>query len=290
MSVLLAHVVGPSLPGLSKYIFTGHPAVVAFFVISGFCIHAPYVNRALPVSGFWLARFVRIVIPVAIAWPIASALRMRLFNPVDGYILWSVVCELWYYALYPLFLALHRRWVPFSVQCLIALPVAFVIAFLLGSDQYGNANAFGWQLNWLISLPSWLIGCALAERRCQGPVVLLRFSVAFTASLLYWATMNTPVGYYLTGNLFALLCAAWISSEISTAHGENWLDQMGKWSYSIYLFHAVAWKMVSHTFSAPGIVYVPFILLGCYVFYRLVELPSHQLARRIYRRLTLSAA
>ena len=66
LSVLLAHVVGPSLPGIAKYIFTGYPAVVAFFVISGFCIHAPYVKATLPVRAFWLARFVRICVPVAI--------------------------------------------------------------------------------------------------------------------------------------------------------------------------------------------------------------------------------
>ena len=96
LSVLLAHVVGPSLPGIAKYIFTGYPAVVAFFVISGFCIHAPYVKATLPVRAFWLARFVRICVPVAIAWPIANLLGMKVFNPVDGYILWSVVCELWY--------------------------------------------------------------------------------------------------------------------------------------------------------------------------------------------------
>lgn len=285
LSVVLAHVVGPSLPGLTKYIFTGYPAVVAFFVISGFCIHIPFINRPLPINSFWFSRFVRIVIPVSIAWPIASLLRMRSFNPWDGYILWSVVCELWYYALYPLFLMLHRRGLSFAVQWKIALPVAFGLAWWVGTDQYGNASGYGWWLNWLIGLPSWLIGCALAERKHAGPVLLLRILVALTAAILYWATMNTPVGFYLTGNLFGILCASWISAEIAAAKGEHWLDRMGKWSYSTYLFHVIVWAIVRHVVTLPAFAYIPFILLGCYIFYRFVEEPSHQLARRIYRRL-----
>ncbi|WP_263771775.1 acyltransferase family protein [Propionivibrio soli] len=293
LSVLLAHVVGPSLPGLAKYIFTGYPAVVAFFVISGFCIHAPYVKSELPCRAFWLARFIRISIPAAIAWPLSYQLGLTDFNPVDGYILWSIVCELWYYALYPVFLFLHRRWLPFSLQWAVAFVVAYGFALWQGSDQYGSAAIYGWSMNWIIGLPSWLIGCALAERgKHSGPVVPLRFSVAIIASFCYWATMNTAVGFYLTGNLFAILCAAWISSEIAAAKHEHWLDRIGKWSYSIYLFHILAWIIVfklltlSKIISVPFIlISVPFILLGCYIFYRLIEQPSHKIARQLYRKL-----
>jgi len=286
LSVVLAHVVGPSMPGFSKYLFTGYPAVIAFFVISGFCIHVPYVSAPLPVRGFLLARLVRIMVPVAVAMPLAYLLGMKQFNPVDGYILWSVVCECVYYALYPLFLMAHRRGLPFAMQWKLALPLCLGLAVWLGSDHYGSANNFGPALNWLVALPSWLIGCALAERRHGGPVVPLRIAVAGTASLMYWATMNTPAGFYLTGNLFAILCAAWISAEIASAQRVNWLDRMGKWSYSTYLFHAIVWTAVERVFTARPVFYLPFILLGCYGLYRLVEKPSHGWARRLYRQAT----
>lgn len=87
LSVVFAHIIGPQLPGLAKYIFTGHPAVVAFFVISGFCIHTPYLRKEMQVSAFWASRLVRIFIPVAVAVPLAQSLGMLQFNFKDGYIL-----------------------------------------------------------------------------------------------------------------------------------------------------------------------------------------------------------
>ena len=46
----------------------GTPAVIVFFVISGFCIHLPYQGDApFPVGRYYLRRYVRILIPVAAA-------------------------------------------------------------------------------------------------------------------------------------------------------------------------------------------------------------------------------
>ena len=128
LSVVLAHILGPKLPSVlqnlglnqgiadfSKYLFTGHPAVIVFFVVSGFCIHYPYTRRNLPVIAFTLARWMRIMPPALIAMLLAYLLHVEKYNFVDGFILWSIVCELWYYSLYPFFLMLSRR-VSFNVQ------------------------------------------------------------------------------------------------------------------------------------------------------------------------------
>src|SRR5271169_5826452 len=43
----------------------GTPAVIVFFVISGFCIHLPFrAKTKLPVARFYLRRYTRILIPV----------------------------------------------------------------------------------------------------------------------------------------------------------------------------------------------------------------------------------
>src|SRR2546426_7585050 len=93
LSVMLAHIVGPELPGMAIYAFTGIPAVFIFFVVSGFCIHYPYISKPLPVSAFLAARLVRIMLPVLIAMILANAAHVLSFNLKDGYILWSIVCE-----------------------------------------------------------------------------------------------------------------------------------------------------------------------------------------------------
>src|SRR6185503_13454040 len=157
LSVMLAHLVGPSM-GAYMYVFTGAPAVMAFFVVSGFCIHYPYVARPLPVGAFLSSRWTRIMIPSLIAMAGAQALGIREYNFVDGYILWSIVCELAYYTIYPLLLLVRKRvgWLTLYVG---SLGLAYVVAISFGSDKYGNITVYGPQLNWLVMLPSWLLGC-----------------------------------------------------------------------------------------------------------------------------------
>jgi len=304
LSVVLAHILGPKLPSVlqnlglnqgiadfSKYLFTGHPAVIVFFVVSGFCIHYPYTRRNLPVIAFTLARWMRIMPPALIAMLLAYLLHVEKYNFVDGFILWSIVCELWYYSLYPLFLWLSRR-VSFTVQFLLAIILSFSLVAALGSNQYGAGHIYGPALNWLVALPSWLLGCVLANQHSSEivpktcsmrSIVLWRTTVAMVASVLYWLTMNTPVGYYLTMNLFALLVFIWIRAEINAPKcAHSLFEQIGKWSYSIYLFHMVFLALVSRLFGIPYL-YIPVILALCYLAYRIVEKPSHDYARSIFK-------
>lgn len=312
LSVLFAHILGPSLPAmllvlgvnpklseLARYTFTGHPAVIVFFVVSGFCIHYPYTRRALPVAAFTAARWTRIMIPALVALLLAKLVHLRGFNFIDGYILWSIVCELWYYSLYPLFLLLSRR-VSFEAQFVTAFLVSFVLVFFLGSDQYGNAHVFGPELNWLVGLPSWLLGCLLANRiSSEAPsvrygkhgIILWRVTVAAVASCLYWLTMNTPIGYYLTMNTFALLVFFWIYAEINShKNSASIFERVGKWSYSIYLFHmifaVIAGKLLAglHYNMLITLISIPMTLWLCHLAYRYIEQPSHEYARKLFKK------
>jgi peptidoglycan/LPS O-acetylase OafA/YrhL len=76
LSVVFVHLLGPSMPGIAKYIFTGHPAVIAFFVVSGFCIHYPYRKNEFLAAPFLAGRFIRIIPPAAIAFVLAQSLGM----------------------------------------------------------------------------------------------------------------------------------------------------------------------------------------------------------------------
>lgn len=280
LSVMLAHLVGPSLPGVLKYTFTGHPAVIAFFVISGFCIHYPFINRPLPVWRFLAARATRILPPVFLAMAAAYVIGIKEYNFVDGYILWSVVCELWYYALYPLFLILSR-YVPWHWQWLAACLASYGLVLALGSDQYGNAHIYGPLLTWVVGLPSWLTGCVvanmIAKRPRVGHVYAWRVCVGLTASTLFWLTIHTPVGFYLSMNVFAVLVALWMLAEVEHG-GRTVFDWVGQWSFSIYLWHVIAggWLAIPvPLMNALG------SLVVCYVAYLAVERPSHKAARKL---------
>jgi len=315
LSVVFAHIVGPELPDLLKhtalttnvipdlaqYIFTGHPAVIAFFVVSGFCIHYPYINKPLPILPFYIARWIRIMIPALVAMVLAKLARLHDYNFWDGYILWSVVCELCYYMLYPFFLW-ASRWVSWRKQFYLAMLLSFSIVTVLGTNQFGSAHIYGPFLNWAVALPSWLAGCVLAEtihktvpfRHDLPPpffasVIFWRLLVALVASLLYWATMNTSLGYYLTMNGFALLVYFWIRAEVVTKRrSNNTLEWVGQWSYSLYLLHMplmmIIARSLKHFWSVTlMLTSLPLVLYGTFLLYRKVELPAHAYARRIFR-------
>ncbi len=179
---------------------------------------------------------------------------------------------------------------PFFLALLLSLSIVAAI----GSDQYGNARIYGPVLNWIVALPSWLVGCELAEptydqknqlrRSSVWEVICWRFGVATIASTLYWATMNTKFGYHLTMNGFALVVSFWIRAEVCSSYKSR-LGWIGQWSYSIYLLHMPLFLILVqllHVSSFLSLLCMPLVFYGSYWLYRTIELPSHYYAIKIY--------
>jgi peptidoglycan/LPS O-acetylase OafA/YrhL len=278
-------------------LFSGPAAVIVFFVISGFCIHYPYRDgQPLPLKAYYSRRYVRILLPMAAAIGLGVPLHLDLEHLNDS-ILWSLLAEEIYYLIYPLVLVPLRRRV--SWRPLIA--VAFVLAFgvVLTDPSAGNYASYGPALNWLVGLPCWLLGCELAE---SIPAVAPSPARIWTYRLGIWALssvtsllrFHSPLRYPWTLNWFALCVFFWLAAEIAyhERHGPvRWLEAAGKFSYSIYLAHLhghslyvlLALPIVSRTLDWT--LGTAFTYLLCYAFYRAIERPSHELARRIAKRI-----
>lgn len=298
LSVMLAHTSGPYLPEAFRYVFTGMPAVFVFFVISGFCIHHPYANSPLPVLAFYVARLIRIL-PVAL---IAVALAKSSGHPdlagfslKGGYILWSVVCELWYYLLYPAFYFLSR-YVSWRTQWLGSFLFYMVAIYLQPGDQWGNLHyTYGWYNLWIVGLPAWLTGCVLAHelplfKRVVGLASrrwLWRLLMASAASLSVGLSWHSPLKFHYTMNVFALLAACWVTVEIIAARDEvksSVWDWFGTWSYSIYVFHEVCRVYLQMAGISHWSILI-LILAGSYLAFLIVEYPSHKIARLAFKSL-----
>jgi peptidoglycan/LPS O-acetylase OafA/YrhL len=140
--------------------FDGVSAVIVFFIVSGFCIHLPYLDAPqLPLAKFFIRRYIRIGIPLT-----AIVLIMQLVGgsaSERGFaVLWSIYSELAYYTMYPLLFALAKRcgWVTLiAISSLVSATLIIVHSDSLWVWQ------FGW-LTWLWGLPVWLSGCQLAEQ------------------------------------------------------------------------------------------------------------------------------
>jgi peptidoglycan/LPS O-acetylase OafA/YrhL len=201
--------IGWLLNGLYGASVNGPAAVIVFFVISGFCIHFPYRNGGFPrLVRYYPRRYFRIVAPLVTAISFYGLLQVDM--PLLGHsILWSIVCEEIYYLIYPCLLLIRRklRWRPL-------LPLAFILGALIAWTNPGEGDypSYGWQLNWLLALPCWLLGCVLAEKSdslwypvSNRRIWSWRFAVWLASCFCLGLRFHASVGYPHTLNLFAVL-------------------------------------------------------------------------------------
>ena len=92
---------GGALWSGSTALFAGPAAVIVFFVISGYCIHAAYhKDVALKPVNYYASRFIRIGLPLVVLLCVVQPLPTGQ-NYLES-VLWSLYCEMVYYAVYPL--------------------------------------------------------------------------------------------------------------------------------------------------------------------------------------------
>lgn len=279
----------------------GPPAVIAFFIISGFCIHYPFAatKRACPVLPFYARRYIRILVPV-----VCTVAMFKLFLPhtvifgsksiVWVSTLWSVLCEEIYYAFYP---ALNRL-VP-RIGWPNLLGMAFLLSFVTIWHGYPSVD---WQdigilATTLTLFPVWLLGCYLAESISTltkeysaaeiGLWRLAAWGIAWISLVLHF---HSPFHQTVSAVPIGVAYYFWIRAEIGYYRSKTpWrpLVWAGRWSYSLYLIHPIVigvclkYEILSFQSRLGWIIGIALIMLGSYAFYFLVERPSHNLARKI---------
>lgn len=140
---------------------SGVAAVMAFFIISGFVIHYPYTTgKSINVIEFYLRRIIRIALPAAIAF----SLYYFTFN-LYMVVIWSLICEIIYYLLYPLILRYKEKHMSKIFVCSFVLSYIVSLYYTVVSDSYnGDFHRSGFLLTWIVGLPIWLLGVILADK------------------------------------------------------------------------------------------------------------------------------
>jgi peptidoglycan/LPS O-acetylase OafA/YrhL len=281
----------PVIQMVSFYAFTGTPAVIVFFVISGFCIHYPYTIKAVNPWRFYQKRGIRIGIPCLVTLIVSQPLHIKEFNFVDGFIFWSLLCELIYYAFYPI-LRQCRLFISWEEMFALSFGIS-ILCIATHPVIDGWYCSFGPYLNWLVGFPCWLLGCLLAEKCQEGswnpfPIWFWRTTIWGTSSFLMYLQKRGSIGGNWTLNFFAILVFFWLYFEIE--HRKlvmpwRFLENLGLGSYSLYLFHIPAYHLCQGLFFNPSwICQIIFILGFCYVFYQLVEKPTHQFVKTLGKK------
>jgi peptidoglycan/LPS O-acetylase OafA/YrhL len=284
----------------------GPPAVIAFFVISGFCIHYPFAkaDAKLPVIRFYLRRYLRIGLPI-----VAVAIILFRIQPTVTLLgeksvfwqstLWSVLCEEVYYAFYPLILIAIRHFGlgPLIVSGLSSLAVITRTFPVVEWSEIGVISTS------IVLLPVWLLGAYLAKWARSTRLArkeIAGFSVGWWragAWALMWLALIFHFHSFLhqtvTGIIVGIYVYLWLRVElqISTTPGP-FLLWFGTWSYSLYLIHPLVISSafrngfdVSTSLVDWGLTMVS-IFGFSYLFFLLIEAPSHALARRVSLRLS----
>lgn len=287
-NTLLLKIIGATM----DCVFNGPAAVIVFFVISGFCIHYPNSKRSeFRFLSYISKRYIRIIIPLLFCL-LATNLAGLSTDTVGSLVGWSIECEIIYYTIYPLLRVISKRvswtWMIFS---------SLMISFLYIGETRPDAlmyPSFGLWGNALIGLPCWLLGCKLAEKpnfkSMEKSPIVSRFGIFLGGIITFSLMLHAEIGFPWSLNIFSILVYHWLAREISfyrRAKPPKWLESAGTWSYSLYLAHgpiSVYLNQIQPEQISEFIFFfikVTIIFSASYVFYLLVEKPSHSLARRV---------
>jgi peptidoglycan/LPS O-acetylase OafA/YrhL len=248
----------------------GWAGVPVFFVVSGFCIHLSFQKKACW-RTFWIRRFCRIYPPYAVAvlffafvtpWTRSlfwSDLGTQLWSHLAlvhnfsdltffGFnsSFWSIALEFQLYLLYPvlLWMATRRGW-RWSLGALAIIEVSLRAAWgwhgLVGPVELPH---------WLFGFPllhwfSWSIGAAVADAFLRKtPIPFARHSWKLWLATAVVCCLSRPLTN-LAFVFFALATASYIAKRLTSPASSRgtrnaWtrhLQDTGRWSYSLYLFH-----------------------------------------------------
>lgn len=279
--------------GLNASMYNGVAAVLVFFVVSGFCIHYRFAAGApFRTTPFLARRLLRIAIPMIGAFAIARIFGAAAIGALDE-VIWTLYCELIYYALYPLLRIGFRQ---FGLVTIAVASSAISIALVLLQWKFGFYWQFTIFLTWLVCLPVWLVGCLLAEitvarklPQAGGAIWIWRLVGWTYAAFAFVYFFHGPIkiGYPALLAPFSLYLLFWMGREIAYFQQfppPRLLEWAGQWSYSIYLMHGtvlVLFLPLATTWdpAALWIAKLVGIFLVSYVFYQLIERPARNLAR-----------
>jgi peptidoglycan/LPS O-acetylase OafA/YrhL len=156
----------------------------------------------------------------------------------------------------------------------------------------GSYAVLGDWITWIIGLPCWLIGVLIAENIdsikkviTRPQIYLIRCAMILLAMVIVGLKAHWYTSYLFTLNFIAPIIGLWITAEIVYFRDHQpwaWLEYGGKFSYSLYLCHIINLVLIEMVMKPTVQTYLVIIVIDVFLawlFYLVVEEPSHRLSR-----------
>lgn len=288
----------PSLPYIHK---TGYMAVIIFFTISGFVIPWWLYNCQYKITDylrFVARRMLRIEPPFLIAMGLAIAYTyVRVISPYyNGHETFPTIKQILLHIGYLIPFYKDQHWIRESYWTL-AIECQWYLVMGLMYPLFFNKKRLIRIITYLIILiPCFMVNKYLLQ---YFPVLLMGTLLCsyVTKTINKWEYIILSVVYFFfliinTNYLMAFPSLIIIPMLLFFADYNNKkLNFIGNMSYSIYLMHSLTGTALvnycSHIVTNPIykilIVFagILFTLLTSYIFYRLIEKPSHKMSLKI---------
>jgi len=204
---------GGALWSGSTALFAGPAAVIVFFVISGYCIHNAYHrDAALKPINYYASRFIRIGLPLV--------LLLLLVDPLPtgqnylGSVLWSLYCEMVYYAVYPLLRPRFRYIGDMVLISALAGGVMVAAVRLFGHPVCANCAYETYHVpgTALLYAAGWILGAFIAET--QRNTSLFQVHGAYSRTTLLMKRVLDVCVARMSGHLVLLRCVVMLSGAL----------------------------------------------------------------------------
>ena len=217
--------------------------------------------------------------------------------------LWSIPTEVEFYLAYPFLLILWRKWGPLQALTLFGT-ISLVSVGLYFQGLRGIVfSAFTFYILWWSG--AYLAELHAADRlpKPRAVTVLLGIALLATGTIaLQQGEKLVMVQRFLFGGFFILLVWWFLVKEpFPQSKDSRWakaLVYLGNISFSLYLIHYPLLQVCGLVWmekmgSPPKNFLIPLAFSGlavgvAHVFYHMVELPSHKLARKLARKTKLT--